>query len=99
MILVVSLCIILSSIAGAAAYLLFRRRMRIPLAIGALAFAGSLAWFLTPVCVAIPDEDLSGFKPPIDARTDTGMIGQPYFQQREGVWFHCKVRIVRQMFF
>jgi len=97
--LVVSLCIILGLVAGATAYLLFRRRMLIPLAVGALVFAGSLVWFLTPVCVAIPDEDLSRFKPPIDARTDTGMIGQPYFQQRDGVWFHCKVRIARLMFF
>ncbi len=96
---VIGLCIVLGAVAGGLAYLLFRRRVWIPPVVGVLVFFGSAAWFLTPVCVAIPDEDLAGFSPPIDTRTETGMIGQRYFQQRNGVWFHCKARIARQLFF
>ncbi len=96
---VIGLCIILGVVAGGLAYPFFRQRVWIPLAVGILVFAGCIAWFLTPVCVAIPDEELANFNPPIDTRTDTGMIGQRYFQQRDEIWFHCKVRIARQMFF
>ena len=96
---VIVLCVILGLVFGGFAYLLFRRRVWIPLTVGIIVFSGCLTWFLSPVCVAIPDEDLANFKPPIDTRTDTGMVGQRYFQKRDGGWFHCKVRIARQLFF
>jgi hypothetical protein len=96
---VIGLCMVLGLVAGGLAYLLFRRRVWIPPAVGVLVFAGSLVWFLTPVCVAIPADDLARFNPPIETRTDTGMVGQRYFQQRDGAWFHCKARIARQLFF
>lgn len=96
---VIGLCMVLGLVAFGLAYLLFRRRAWIPPAAGILVFAGCLAWFLSPVCVAIPDQDLARFNPPIDGRTETGMVGQRYFQQRDGAWFHCKVRIARQLFF
>jgi hypothetical protein len=96
---VIGLCAVLGLGAGGLTYLLFRRRAWIPLAAGALVFAGCLIWFLSPVCVAIPDEELASFNPPIDTRTDTGMAGIRYFQERDGAWFHCKARIARQLFF
>ena len=96
---VIGLSIVPAIVAGGLAWLLFRRRVWIPLAVGILVFAGCIAWFLTPLCIAIPDEDLARFDPPIETRTDTGMIGQRYFQQRDGAWYHCKARIARRMFF
>lgn len=96
---VVILSVVLGLLAGGAAWLLFRRRAWIPLAIGIVVFAGCMIWALTPVCRAIADQDLVNFDPPIDKRTETGMIGQRYFQLRDGNWFHCKARIARIMFF
>ena len=96
---VIILSMVLGLIAGGAAWLLFRRRAWVPPAIGIVVFAGCLIWSLTPVCRAIANEDLASFDPPIDTRTQTGMVGQRYFQQREGKWFHCKVRIARKLFF
>lgn len=96
---VIGLCVILGFIVGGFAYLFFRRRVWIPLTAGIVVFFGCLAWFLAPVCIAIPEADLVNFKPPIDTRTETGMIGQRYFQKRDKGWFHCKVRIARQLFF
>lgn len=96
---VIGLCAVLGLVAGGVAYLLFRRRLRSPLAASILVFAGGLVWFLTPVCVAIPDEELATFNPPIDTRTATGMAGIRSFQERDGAWFHCKARIARQLFF
>ncbi len=93
------ICIVLGVLAGAGTHLLFRRRMWISLTTGLAVIAASLAWFLSPVCIAIAQEDLANFDPPIETRTETGMIGQRYFQQRDGVWYHCKVRIARQLFF
>ena len=97
--LVFTLCITLGIAVGGLGFLLFRRRAWVWLVLGALISVGSAVWFLTPVCVAIPNSELGNFDPPIDARTDTGLIGQRYFQKRDGVWFHCKVRIARQLFF
>lgn len=96
---VIGLCFVLGLVAGGFLFLFFRRRAWVPLTAGLVVFAGSLTWFLTPVCVPIPDADLANFKPPIETRTETGMIGQRYFQKRDGSWFHCKVRIARQLFF
>jgi len=64
-----------------------------------LAFTASFAWLLHPVCVAIPPEDLANFSPPIETRTDTDMIGERVFRQRDGGWFQCKPWIARAMFF
>ena len=97
--LVIGLCIIFGLIAGALAWLLFRRRLWIPLVAGVLVFVGCFAWFLRPLCTVIPAEDLANFHPPINTRTDTGIAGQRYFQQRDGVWFHCKTWIARKLFF
>jgi hypothetical protein len=96
---VVGLCIILGAVAGTLAWLLSRRRLWVPLAVSALVFTGCLAWFLRPVCTTIPDEDLANFQPPIGTRTETGLAGQRYFQQRDGVWFHCKTWIARELLF
>ena len=96
---VIILCLILGLIAGGLTALLARRRAWLSIAVGVIAAAGALVWLLTPVCVAIPDEDLADFDPPIDTRTETGMIGQRYFQQRSGTWYQCKVRIARELFF
>jgi len=96
---VIFLCIVLGLIAGGLTALLVRRRRRIALAVGVLAAAGALFWLLTPICVAIPEEDLAHFDPPIETRTETGMIGQRYFQQRGSTWYQCKVRIARELFF
>ena len=96
---VIGLCVILALVVGGFSYLLFRRRVWIALIVGIVVFFGYLSWFLTPICVAIPDGDLANFKPPIDTRTETGMVGQRYFQKHDGGWFHCKVRIARQLFF
>jgi len=97
--LVVGFCIIFGLVAGGTAFLFFRKRIWVPLALGILVCTGCLVWFLTPVCVPIREADLARFSPPISTRTETGMIGQLYFQRRNGVWFHCKVRIARQLFF
>ena len=97
--LIVGICVVLGLLAGAAAHVAFRRRMWISLTTGLAVIAASAAWFLSPVCVAIAPEDLANFDPPIETRTETGMIGQRYFQQRDGGWYHCKVRMARQLFF
>ena len=96
---VVGLCALLGLVSGVIVYLLFRRRTWLSLVAAGLVFAGSLAWFLSPVCRPIADQDLARFDPPIETRTATGMAGQRYFQQRDGAWFQCKARIARQLFF
>jgi len=96
---VIGLCAVLGLVAAGVTYPLFRRRAWVSLTAGIIVFAGSLAWFLTPVCVPIPKEDLANFRPPIETRTETGMAGQRYFQQRGGNWYHCKARIARALFF
>ena len=96
---VVVACLIIAALVGVGASLSLRRRRWAPPAAAALAFAGSLAWFLHPVCVAIPPEDLASFVPPIETRTDTDMIGQRGFQPRDGGWFQCKPWIARALFF
>lgn len=94
--------IVLSAILGvvvfAVSYPFTRRRRWIAPALGLLLFVGSLAWFLTPLCVPMSPEDIARSDPPIETRTDTGMLGQRYFQEIDGVWAHCKVRIARQIF-
>lgn len=96
---VIGLCFAVGLFAGGTVLLFFRQRIWVPLAASIIVFAGCLSWFLTPICVAILEEDLANFSPPISTRTQTGMVGQRYFQLRNGVWFHCKVRIARQLFF
>jgi hypothetical protein len=96
---VVGLGLVIAAIVGAATLLVSRRRTWLVLAIGGAAFVGSLAWFLHPVCVVIPGTDLASFNPPIETRTDTGMIGEHTFQQRNGSWYQCKTWIARAMFF
>lgn len=95
----IGLCAVLGLVATGLAYFPFRRRPWISPVAGILVFGASLAWFLTPVCVAVTEEEQANFDPPIATRSQTGMIGQQIFQQRDGRWFHCKVRITRQMFF
>lgn len=52
-----------------------------------------------PVCVAIPDDTLAVFNPPIETRTETTFYGTPIFRQDGGRWFQCKTWISRQFFF
>ena len=96
---IIGICIIAGLIAGGIAYLSLRRAIWASLLIGIFIFSGCLAWLLHPVCIRIPDADFASFSPPIDARTDTGLAGQRYFQKRDGDWFHCKAWIARQLFF
>jgi len=96
---VVGLCLIIAVIAGGAVSLLLRRRAWAGLAILGTILAGGLAWLLHPVCVVIPDAELADFDPPIETRTDTGLIGQRYFQRRGSDWYHCKTWIERAFFF
>ncbi|MBB3065380.1 hypothetical protein [Limibacillus halophilus] len=95
--------IILSTVIGltalALSYSFFRRRRWIAPVLACFAFTASLAWFLLPVCVLIPPEDIASFNPPIETRTETGILGQRYFEERNGGWFHCKARIARKLFF
>jgi hypothetical protein len=95
----VGLCIILGLISSGLTFLLFGKRKWTSLAAGCAVIAGSLLWFLSPVCVAIGGADLANFDPPISSRTDTGLIGQRIFQRRDGGWHQCKTRISRQFFF
>jgi hypothetical protein len=96
---VITLFLFLGLVAAGLAYLLFRRRVWVPIAVGFLVFAAGLVWALMPVCRPVAEEDVANFDPPIETRTETGMIGQRYFQQRDRTWFHCKVRIARELFF
>lgn len=96
---VVGLGLVFAGIVGGLAYLLLRRRAWLSLGAAALVLGAWLAWSLHPVCVPIPEEDLPSFRPPIESRTETGLAGQRYFQQREGRWYHCKAWIARALFF
>ena len=96
---VILLCLVLGLCAGALVFLFYQRRLWVCWAAGMIVFAVCLAWFLSPVCVPISEEDVARFSPPIETRTQKGMIGQRYFQQREGKWQHCKVRISRLLYF
>lgn len=96
---VIILCLVLGLCAGALVFLVYRRRLWVPLATGMIVFAGCLVWFLSPVCVPISEADVARFSPPIETRTQKGMTGQRFFQRREGKWQHCKVRISRLMYF
>jgi len=96
---VAGIALVIAALAGVGARLSLRRHRWAPPVAAVLAFAGSLAWLLHPVCVAIPPEDLASFSPPIETRTDTDMIGERVFQQRDGGWFQCKPWIARAMFF
>ena len=96
---VVALALVLAAIVRGVCLLLFRRRRWLALAAGAVVLLGQLAWYLHPVCRPIDEADLASFDPPIEARSETGMIGQRYFQQRDGRWQHCKTWIARQFFF
>jgi hypothetical protein len=63
-----------------------------------LLLAGLATWAAWPVCVALPDEALAQFHPPI-AQRDDQVWHVRTFQQREGQWYHCKPRIARAFFF
>jgi len=97
--LVAALSLVLGVIAGGAVFVLFRRRAWLSLAVGFIVSAGAAVWILMPVCVVIAPEDLAGFRPPIETRTDTGLIGQRIFKKRGDNWYQCKTRIARAFFF
>lgn len=91
--------VMLGILVGSAALILFRRRIWVPPAMGLIVLSMSLAWFLSPECVLIPDADVAVFEPLIENRTETGMVGQPIFPQINGSWFQCKVGAARLFFF
>lgn len=95
----IGLSLVLGVLSAGLGLVLIRRRVWIPLTLGLVVTGISLFWFLMPVCVPIPEKDLSLFDPPIETREEVGMVGQRYFQQRDGNWYHCKARIARQLFF
>lgn len=96
---VVAVCALIALLAGGIAYLLLRRWRWAAAIVAGATFAATLGWFLHPVCVPLSAEDVARFSPPIDTRTDTGMIGQRLFQQRDGGWYQCKTWIARALFF
>ena len=96
---VVVIALVISALVAGVGLLAFRRRPWIGGLAGGVTLVALLFWFLHPVCVPIPDEDLANFVPPIETRTETNMIGQPYFVERDGGWVHCKTWIARQFFF
>lgn len=63
-----------------------------------LLVAALAAWAAWPVCVALSDEALASFHPPI-AQRDDKVWHVRTFQQREGQWCHCKPRVARAFFF
>lgn len=97
--LVIVFSFLLGLVAAGIAYLLFRRRAWVPLAVGLAVSAAAVVWLLMPVCVAISPDELASFDPPIEMRTDTGLIGQRHFQKRRRSWYQCKTRIARAFFF
>ncbi len=96
---VLGVCLLIAVLVGGIAYLLFRRRRWLALTAGSVTFAAILAWFLHPACVPLAAGDIALFNPPIETRTETGMIGQRVFQQQDDTWFQCKVWIARALFF
>lgn len=76
-----------------------RLRVWASVAVFVAALASGLAWLLQPVCVVIPDHELTDFVPPIEAHSETNLIGQRYFQKRGPDWYHCKTRVERALFF
>ena len=96
---VIAILIFIAALVAAAGLLAFRGRPWIGGLAGALTLAALLFWCLRPVCQAIPEDDLTNFDPPIETRTDTGMIGQRLFRQQDGRWLHCKTWVARQFFF
>jgi hypothetical protein len=66
--------------------------------VAVLLACGLLSLALRPVCVPIPNEAMTGFDPPIAARTDRDFYVK-VFQQRDGQWQQCKTWISRQLFF
>ena len=93
------LSLVLGVLAGGAVFMFYRRRRWVCLATGTVAFSACLAWILSPVCIPISDDDAASFSPPIETRTETGMMGQLLFQKHQGKWHHCKIRISRLMYF
>ena len=96
---VIVLSLFLGVLLGGIVFLLFGRRRWTALAATGVSLVGLLAWFLHPVCVPLTADDIARFSPPIESRTDTGLIGQAIFQQRDDRWFQWKVWIARAMFF
>ncbi len=97
--LVVTLALVLGLIAGGIAYRLFRRQAWVALVVSLVVCVGTAAWCLRPVCVVIPPDAVARFDPPVETRTETGLIGQRYFQKRGGGWYQCKTWIARAFFF
>ncbi len=96
---VIAILIFIAALVAAVFLLAFRGRPWIGGLAGTATLAVLLFWCLRPDCRVIPEEDLANFDPPIETRTDTGMIGQRIFQQKDGGWYHCKTWIARQFFF
>lgn len=63
-----------------------------------LSMVALIAFALWPVCVVLSAEDLAGFQPPIQERSDQDFYLR-IFQQRSGQWCQCKTRISRALFF
>ena len=96
---VIAILIFFAGLVAAAGLLAFRGRPWIGGLAGALTLATLLYWCLRPDCRPIPAEDLAGFDPPIETRTETGMIGQRLFRQQDGQWLHCKTWVARRFFY
>lgn len=88
-------CFLIVLVIGGVAYLMFRRRRWVALGVAGASLVGLLAWFLHPVCAPLTPDVVALISPSIEARTETGLIGQRIFQQRDGGWYHCKVWIAR----
>jgi hypothetical protein len=56
------------------------------------------SYAIWPVCVALSPEDVASWRPPIEQRDDTMLVGR-VFQQHDGQWYQCKTRIARAFFF
>ena len=95
----VTIAAVIAGLVSGIGLIAFRQHPRKVGITGGVTLLVLLAWFLHPVCQVIPNEQVSTFDPPIDTRTATNMIGQPFFQQRNGRWFHCKSWIARKFFF
>jgi len=80
-----------------AAGLLMARTRWLAVFISLLLLGGGYA-SLRPVCVLIPDEDLAGFNPPIDQRTDVSGVHRLFQKKDDGHWHQCKMAAARWFF-
>lgn len=76
-----------------------RRRSLITLILAAAALTAAAYGLFRPVCVAIDEETLAAFSPPIEQRRETTFYGAPVFQHSGGQWYQCKTWLSRQFFF